>query len=170
MPAYHNLKCLSWVATIMSFNRGTKRSCEFGGFCSCEFGGFCSSARTGNEAPTSKTAVAKCLVLIIAHSPGLPPKRLGHPNRHGRACPPACHCHPRCHAPKIAFDDKPRSPPTLRSHLPPGGLRWIAKREIDGSDAADRDDHWFIVASDHPIVMRRSGDAANETASGDRHA
>ena len=54
--------------------------------------------------------------------------------------------------------------------LSPRGFRRIAQREIDRADAADRNDDGFMVAADHPIVMRRSGDAANEAAGGDRHA
>src|ERR1035438_10157811 len=48
-------------------------------------------------------------------------------------------------------------PRRLRSH-------WIDERQVDWTDAADRDDRRLIFAADHPVVMRSSCHAVYEAA------
>jgi hypothetical protein len=59
---------------------------------------------------------------------------------------------------------------SLRSQGPPRGLRWIGEREVDWTDTANCDDRRFILAADHPVVMRSSSHAVHEAAGRRRHA
>jgi hypothetical protein len=59
---------------------------------------------------------------------------------------------------------------SLRSQGPPRGLRWIGEREVDWTDTANCDNCRFILAADHPVVMRSSSRAVHEAAGRRRHA
>jgi hypothetical protein len=63
-----------------------------------------------------------------------------------------------------------RAAGSLRSQGPPRGLRWIGEREVDWTDTANCDDRRFILAADHPVVMRSSSHAVHEAAGRRRHA